>query len=264
MNVLIVHSHPEPRSFNAALKDVAARTMRRLGHRVEVSDLYGEGFDPTEGPPHYSSRKRPDYFSVLTEQRHASDTGGLERSVRREIERLERADLVIFQYPLWWHAQPAMLKGWMDRVFVYGGLYTGKVRYDRGHFRGRRAICSITTGAPEAVFGRFGRGGDIDLLMWPMHYSLYYMGYDVLPPFRAHGIQGGGGKDVTYLAEERFKAHLETYKTAWADRLERLDEDSPMEFPGWDDWDERGVLKRDFGDEGRGSLAAGPMEVSRP
>jgi NAD(P)H dehydrogenase (quinone) len=240
MNVLIVHCHPEPNSFGAALKDVAAETLRRLGHSVEISDLYAEGFNPVESPVHYPERADPGYFSALTEQRHGSETGTLPADVHREIGRLERADLVVFQFPLWWHAPPAMLKGWLDRVFVYGGLYTGKRRYDRGHFRGRRAICSVTTGAPASVFGCGGRGGDMEVLMWPLLYSLYYMGYDVLPPFLAHGIQGGG---LTYQAKDRFKAHLETCKRNWAQRLEGLEESPSIRFKGWDDWDEHGAPK---------------------
>ncbi len=242
VHALIVHCHPEPGSFIAALKDVAVETLERVGYTVEDSDLYAEGFDPTEGPAHYVHRADPEYFSVLTEQRHAGKTGTLPADVRGEIERLERADLVVFPFPIWWHAPPAMLKGWLDRVFIYGGLYTGKVRYDRGHFRGRRAICAVTTGAPAVTFGNGSRGGQIELFMYPMHYSLYYMGYDVLPPFLAHGIQGGG---LAYQAEEKFKAQLETCKADWGRRLEGLEEEPPIPFLGWDDWDERGVVKED-------------------
>ncbi len=244
MQVLIVHCHPEPHSFNAALKDVAVETVQRLGHAVEVSDLYAEGFDPAERPSHYAHRADPAVFSALTEQRHGSDTYTLPADVRREIERLERAELVVFQFPLWWHAQPAMLKGWLDRVWVYGGLYTGSKRYDRGYFRGRRAICSVTTGGPAPTFTRHGRGGDIERLMWPMHYSLYYMGYDVLPPFLSHGIQGGG---PVYQAKDAFRAHIETCKADWARWLENLEESTPIPFTGWGDWDERGVLKATAG-----------------
>ena len=240
MHALIVYCHPESRSFNAALKDVAMETLRRLGHTVEVSDLYGERFDPVEGPAHYADRADPDVFSALAEQRHGSKADTLAGEVGREIERLERADLVVFQFPIWWHAQPAMLKGWLDRVFVNGGLYTSKKRYDRGHFTGRRAICSVTTGAPSVSFCHNGRGGDIHLLLWPMHYSLYYMGYSVLPPFLAFGVQGHG---FAYEEEQTFRAQLETYKADWAARLERLETDTPIPFPGWNDWDERGVLK---------------------
>jgi len=240
MHTLIVHCHPEPASFNAALKDVAVDTLQQQGHSVEVSDLYAEGFDPVEKPEHYPEPKNADYFAALAEQRHASKTETLPADVRREISRLEQADFVVFQFPLWWHAQPAMLKGWFDRVFVSGGLYTSTMRYDRGYFRGKRAICSVTTGAPASAFGPNSRGGDIETLLWPIHYSLYYMGFTVLPPFLAFGVQGHG---YAYQSEDRFKAQLNGYKAKWAGRLEQLHRVEPLAFPGWDDWDEAGRLK---------------------
>lgn len=240
MQALIVHCHPEPRSFSAALKDVAVGTLRRLGYRVEVSDLYAEGFDPLEGPTHFPERADPARFSALTEQRHAYEAGSLPADVQREIARLERTDLVILQFPLWWHAQPAMLKGWFDRVFVYGGLYSGSMRYDRGRFHGKRALCSVTTGSPAPAFSPHGRGGDIATLMWPIHCSLYYLGLEVLPPQLNYGIQGGG---LSYQAEDRFRAQLEDDKARWARRLEGLESEAPIAFTGWDDWDAQGVLR---------------------
>lgn len=247
MHVLIVYCHPEPASFNAALKDVAIDTLRRGGHAVEVSDLHAEAFDPVEKPDHYRARKDPGCFSALAEQRHASETAALPADIQREITRLERADLVVFQFPLWWHAQPAMLKGWFDRVFVSGGLYSSAMRYDRGYFRGKRAICSVTTGAPETAFGPGGRGGDIECLLWPIHYSLHYMGFAVLPAFLAFGVQGHG---FAYRAEDRFKSGLDAYKAAWAGRLERLDEAAALPFPGWKDWDEAGRFKPQAAENG--------------
>ena len=116
-------------------------------------------------------------FSPLGEQRHAFETSSLPQDVQREIARLERADLVVFQFPIWWHGPPAILKGWIDRVFVSGGLYTSAMRYDRGYFRGRKAVCSVTTGAPEFAFGPGSRGGDIERILWSTHYSLHYMGF---------------------------------------------------------------------------------------
>lgn len=242
MRALIVHCHPEPASFNAALKDVAVRTLRRLGHSVEVSDLYAERFDPVEKASHYGIRVDPDRFSALAEQRHASETASLPADVRQEIARLERADVVVLQFPLWWHAQPAMLKGWFDRVFVNGGLYTSAMRYDRGYFRGKRAICSVTTGAPAPAFEPGGRGGDIELLLWPIQYSLHYMGFAVLPPFLAFGVQSHG---YAYQDEGEFLSRLESRKKEWARRLQSLEEEGPLRLPGWDDWDEAGRRKAD-------------------
>lgn len=242
MRTLIVHSHPEPRSFNAALTQVAVDTMHRQGHGADVSDLYAEGFDPVEKAEHYRNRNDPDLFAPLAEQRHASKTGSLSPETRREIDRLERADLVVFQFPLWWHAQPAILKGWFDRVFVSGGLYTSTMRYDRGYFRGKRAILSVTTGAPATAFGPKGRGGDIEHLLWPIQYSLHYMGFAVLPPFLSFGVQGHG---FAYEDQTQFKTRLESLKRDWAQRLKTIDKAEPLTFPGWDDWDEAGRYRAD-------------------
>lgn len=240
MHALIVHAHPEPRSFNATLKSVAVDTLRRRGHTVEVSDLHAEGFDPVEKPSHYVERAEPGCFAPLAEQRHAWTTDTLPADVRREIGRLQRADLLILQFPLWWHAQPAILKGWFDRVFVNGGLYTSRMRYDNGYFRGRHAICSVTTGAPAAALGPGGRGGNIEALLWPIEYSLHYMGFSVLPTFVAAGVHGHG---FSYLDEAEFRQQLDTYQSDWSRRLASLDETEPRSFPGWGDWDETGRRK---------------------
>jgi len=243
MRALIIHCHPEPASFNAALTDVSVRTLRDLDHAVEISDLYAEAFDPVERPGHFRPRKDRTFFSALAEQRHASETEALPAEIHREIERLERADLVIFQFPLWWHGQPAMLKGWFDRVLVNGGLYTSAMRYDRGYFCGKRAICSVTTGAPASAFGPGARGGDIDHLLWPLHYSLHYVGFSVLPPFLAFGIQGHG---YAYQSETGFASRLDALRAQWAGRLKQLGELPALRFPGWDDWDDAGAAKPDF------------------
>lgn len=239
MHALIVLAHPEPRSFNATLKDIAVETLERGGHTIEVSDLYAQGFDPVEGPRHYGHRVDPDSFSPLAEQRHAWHNETVPADVGREIERLERADLLILQFPLWWHAQPAILKGWFDRVFLSGGLYTSRMRYDRGYFRGKRAIVSVTSGAPAAAFGPGSRGGDPGTMLWPVQYSLHYMGFSVLPAFFAHGVQGHG---FSYQDDAAFTDYLEALKRDWAGRLKDLDRTNPLVFPGWDDWDEDGRL----------------------
>lgn len=240
MHALIIHCHPEPRSFNGALTRVTASTLGKRGYAVTISDLYADDFDAIEHPKHYRQRADTEHFSPLTEQRSASEAARLPEDVEREIQRLQEADLVIFQFPLWWHGPPAMLKGWFDRVFVYGALYTSKRRYDCGHFLGKRAICSVTTGAPAAAFGPGARGGDMAVMMWPLLYSLHYMGFDVLPPFFAHGIQGGG---MQYQAEEAFRRHLKQHEATWTERLRMLDQTEKMAFPGWNDWDSLGAFR---------------------
>ena len=238
MNVLIVFCHPEPESFNGALKNVAIDTFEKLGHSVKVSDLHGEKFDPVEKGEHFSDRENPDWFSPGNEQRHAGQNDTLAPEIQREIERLEWADLVILQFPLWWHAQPAMLKGWFDRVFLAGKLYTSTMRYDRGYFKGKQAMCSVTTGAPETTFKGIGRGGNMETMLWPIQYSLHYMGFEVLTPFIAYGIQILKG--YVRLEGNELDEFLMGRKVAWREHLENHDNLDSVVFPGWGDWDEHG------------------------
>ncbi len=239
MRALIVLAHPEPASFNGQMAVTAAATLTERGYTVEISDLYAMAFDPVEGPEHYAVRRDHDSFTAQTEPRHAWETGTLSPDVAAEIDKLEHADLVIFQYPMWWYGMPAMLKGWLDRVLVYGGLYTSAMRYDAGYFPGRRAMLSVTTGGTEATYAHNGRNADIDLLLWPTSFTLYYMGYDVLPPFVAFGVESG----IQYSDPAEIPRRLEGYKTVLEQRLKTLDATEPMRFNGWEDWDETGRLK---------------------
>lgn len=241
MNTLIVHCHPEKHSFNGSLTATAVETLEAAGHHVEVSDLYAEGFDPAERPEHYRNRIDSERFDILSEQRNAYKNETLPGEIQREIARLERCDLLILQFPLWWHQQPAMLKGWFDRVFVGGGLYTSKMRYDRGYFLGRKAICSVTSGAPRSTFTENGRGGgEIETLLRSMNFSLHYMGFTVLPPYLSTEIQNKG---FTYKSETEFEAHLAANLGDWRRHLLQLHELEPLGFPGWSDWDEYGADK---------------------
>ena len=102
INVLIVYAHPEPTSFAGAMKDVAVSALTAAGHRVEVSDLYAERFNPVAGRHDFKTAADPARFHYQSEQLHASRTGGFAADLAREQERLMRADLLVFIFPLWW------------------------------------------------------------------------------------------------------------------------------------------------------------------
>jgi NAD(P)H dehydrogenase (quinone) len=154
MRAHIVLSHPEAKSFNAHLARVAAGALESQGWSVTLSDLYAMRFDPCERAEHYRSRQDTERFDVQTEQRHASGNGSIPDIVAGEIEMLDRADLLILQYPMWWHLPPAMLKGWIDRVLVYGQVYTSTKRFEQGRFVSKRTMLSVTVGtSPETYAG---------------------------------------------------------------------------------------------------------------
>lgn len=191
MQAHIVLAHPEGRSFNGHLADVARRSLEARGWSVSLSDLYAMDFDPCERADHYTGRQNSERFDVQAEQRHASSRGAIPAAVASEIERLDRADLLILQYPMWWHLPPAMLKGWFDRVLIYGEVYASQKRFEKGRYAGRRAMISVTVGTSPETYAFDGRSGDIDLLLWPVNFTLAYVGYSVLVPFVAYGVEAG-------------------------------------------------------------------------
>jgi NAD(P)H dehydrogenase (quinone) len=149
MRILIVYAHPEPLSFTAALKNLAMEVLTEAGHEVQVSDLYAMKFDPAGGPTDFLAREDPSVFRYQREQIHATAADLFAPQLKAEMSKLAWADFVIFQFPLWWFSLPAILKGWVDRVFAMGFSYNIGQSYEKGVFRGKRAMLSFTTGGPE-------------------------------------------------------------------------------------------------------------------
>ncbi|HKF72023.1 MAG TPA: NAD(P)H-dependent oxidoreductase [Stellaceae bacterium] len=239
MHAHIVLAHPEPKSFNAHLAEVARGALEKDGWSVTASDLYAMGFDPCERAEHFSPRQNPERFDVQAEQRFASDRGALPAPVAAEIAALDLADLVILQYPMWWHLPPAMLKGWLDRVLVYGEVYTSKKRFEHGRWAGKRAMLSLTVGTSPETYAFDGRSGDIDLMLWPVNFSLAYVGFTVLAPFIAYGVESG----LRYSSAEVLEARLCRVADDLAARMHRIDATPVIPFNRMADWTETGRIK---------------------
>ena len=238
MRAHIVCAHPEPSSYNAHLAATARAALERQGWAVTVSDLHAMGFDPCERAAHYAEPLDPGRFDAQAEQRHASQNRTLPAEVAGEIARLDAADLLILQYPMWWHLPPAMLKGWLDRVFAYGEVYTSKKRFEHGRFVGKRAMLSVTVGTSMATYAHDGRSGDIDLLLWPVNFSLAYVGYTVLEPFVAYGVEAG----LRYSDPAAVEARLAGIARDWAVLLTRLDEVPTIPFNTMAQWGSDGRI----------------------
>ena len=214
LNVLIVYAHPEPKSFNGAMKDVAVATLRAAGHDVTVSDLYAMGFDPVVGAGDFlGERDDADVLNIAKEQTKAVEQGTLAKDIMAEQEKLRTADLLILQFPVWWFGMPAIMKGWADRVFARGFAYVGGRKYDTGLFRGKLAMVATTTGTSADTYAPDGIDGDILNVLWPVHNGLLrYSGFDVLPPFVAYmpGRVGVEGRDAYLTAYRKRLGELET------------------------------------------------------
>ena len=187
MNVLIVYAHPEPRSFNGAMRDAAVETLAAAGHAVEVSDLYAMDFRAVVGPDDFlGERVDPQTLRIPAEQTRAFETGTLAPDILAEQDKQRRADLVILQFPLWWFGMPAILKGWADRVFARSFAGAAGRKYDAGLLRGKTAMVAVTTGTSADTYAPDGVDGDILNVLWPIHNGLFrYTGFDVFEPFVA-------------------------------------------------------------------------------
>ncbi len=103
MRVLLVYCHPVPESFCAALRDAAMETLAAKGHEVRLIDLYAEGFDPV---------------MQADERRRYNDFEAGDNPAPEHVAQLKWAEALIFVYPTWWYGLPAMLKGWLDRIWT--------------------------------------------------------------------------------------------------------------------------------------------------
>ena len=104
-SVLYVYCHPLAESFHAAIREAALAGLAEAGHRVDLLDLYAEGFDP-----------------VLTAEgrRHYHDVAVNQRGLEGYVARLKAADVIVMQFPTWCFGPPAMLKGFVDRLMMPG------------------------------------------------------------------------------------------------------------------------------------------------
>ena len=219
MKILIVHAHPEPQSFNGALTVTAREFFEQAGHEVQISDLYKMQFNPVSDRSNFVSVKDASYYKQQIEEMHATEINGFAADIKAELEKLDWCDVLILQFPLWWFGLPAILKGWVDRVFAMGRIYGGGQWYDQGYFRGKKAFCSVTLGGPPEMYVKDGLNGDIHQLLFPINHGiLYFVGFEVLPPFLVHG-------PARMSAEERTNI-LKLY----TEKLSRLENEIPLKY----------------------------------
>jgi NAD(P)H dehydrogenase (quinone) len=227
VNVFIVHAHPEPRSFTAAMKGLAVETLRLSGHAVVVTDLYAMRFDPVASAADFPDRRKPDYLVYALEQRHAYETDSLPTDIAGEVAKVKACDLLLLSFPLFWFSVPAILKGWIDRVLLSGLTYGGKRFYDHGGLAGKKASIAITLGARPHMFGPGAIHGELETMLRPLlRGTLWYTGMQVLPPFYAF--------HVPYVDDTSRRAILDDYRR----HLQALETAAPLRFPSLDDFDE--------------------------
>lgn len=142
MHLLVVMAHPSGTSLTRSVASAIVDTGKALGHTVELVDLVAEKFDPVFGPADHAA------FNAV---------GSTPPAVRREQQRIDRADHLILVHPVYWWSMPAVLKGWIDRVFVSGWAFEEEA--DGGIVKklGRLNVHLIAlAGASAATYAKHG------------------------------------------------------------------------------------------------------------
>jgi len=142
-NALIVTAHPVENSLSHTLAARIAARLREQGTQVEIADLHAEAFTP--------SMLRPDLA------RYHGDASALPADILREQQRVERADMLVFVFPVYWWSVPGLLKGWFDRVLTLNWAY--KVAEDGrivGNLRDVPVRLIATAGTDETGFDKHG------------------------------------------------------------------------------------------------------------
>lgn len=163
MNILAVYAHPSRKSFNHAILDVVLDEATRKGHHMETRDLYVENFQPVLRESDFETFSR----------------GEIPEDVKTEQEAVRRADVVVFIHPIWWFGLPAIIKGWIDRVFSYGFAYGHDSKGVKPLLAGKKAIVITTSGGAEAT--GYDETGYKDAMIKLTEQGIYkFVGFDVI------------------------------------------------------------------------------------
>ncbi|XP_073460022.1 NAD(P)H dehydrogenase [quinone] 1-like [Aquarana catesbeiana] len=217
---LIVLAHQERTSFNYAMKEAAVSALKKKGWKVIESDLYALKFNPVSSRDDITGKpKDPKHFKYGAETAAAFKEGRLAKDIIEEQKKIEKADLIIFQFPLYWFGMPAIMKGWLERVLSLGFAYSFQTLYSEGPFKNKKALLSFTTGGSQSMFTTSGLNGDMNVTLWPLQNGiLNFCGFKVLEPQISYA--------VAHVPQE---ARVEILKS-WEKRLETIWDEKPIKF----------------------------------
>lgn len=242
MNVLWIFAHPDARSLNGSLYREGTAALTEAGHQVEVSDLYAMKWNPLVDRDDYG-QEDGERLLVESASKRAFKAGTLSPDIQAEHDKLARADLVVTQFPLWWFGPPAILKGWIDRVFVRGYAYgipdpdrPGKnLHYGDGGLAGKRALAVVTIGGDAGSYGPRGLAGSLEEVLFPLlHGTFFYTGMAPLPPVAIY--------DSSRLSDEDYQAAAAGLRRRLAEATAGTAEPIPYRTEHGGDYDEDGVL----------------------
>jgi NAD(P)H dehydrogenase (quinone) len=206
MNILLVSAHDDTKSFVAALHNTALGVLERGTHKVVVSDLYAQQFNPVASGIDFKTSSGT-HANYMFEQQRAMNTGsGFSPDLDGEMQKVKDADLIVIHFPLWWGGTPAILKGWFERVFAMGFAWNSENKYEKGLLRGKKVLITVSAGDPSSFYTPEGmHHATIEQHLYGLtHGTLAYCGLDVLKPFII--------ANVTAASQDELEQHIEKYR----------------------------------------------------
>lgn len=207
MQVFFIYAHEDPKSFGAAMHNRALSYFERNNHKTAVSDLYATGFHPIAAKWDFVVSGGAHQNYMLEQRRAAGEhEGGFAADIKDEISKIRAADLLIIEFPLWWSAPPAMMKGYFDKVFAMGVTWDGDHRYAKGLLSGKKVLVVTSAGDSEEHYSAGGmHGATVVQHLYPLlHSTLAHAGLDVLKPYVAHNL--------TVAADDELQQHIADYE----------------------------------------------------
>lgn len=162
MRHLIIYAHPNENSLNHNLLNTVVETLQSQNHEIVVRDLYAIGFDPV--------------LSLADMQ--GQRMGKVSDDVHTEQEYISWADQISFIYPIWWTGLPAIMKGYIDRVFSYGFAYRYDQGIQKGLLKGKTTVIINTHGKSHEEYKQTGM--DKALTLTSDHGIFIYSGLEII------------------------------------------------------------------------------------
>ena len=154
MKVVLIYAHPNPMSFNAAIAAVVREELEKRGAEIKFKDLYAMNWNPVLSAGEFEGHQK----GIITED------------IKTEQTDISWADAVIMICPVWWTSVPAILKGYIDRVFSIGFAYEYAATGPRGMLNGKNALLITTSGADEHAAQQDGM---MDLITKSFVYAVF-------------------------------------------------------------------------------------------
>lgn len=184
--ITLIYAHPNPKSFNHAIKEEVLNLLNSKGLQYQLRDLYALNFNPV--------LSAKDFETFLS--------GDVPEDIKKEQEIIGASDLLVFIYPVWWTGMPAILKGYIDRVFSYGFAYEERDGELVGLLSDKKAVIINTLGASELDYRPSGME---DCLIKTTDIGIFkFCGIEVLKHLFLYS--------VPYITEDERKAMLERVK----------------------------------------------------